>query len=71
MKIRIYCKIGTMPGTEIVLWNNKELKRGQRIFAMESRLYDSLHWEFRRKKSCQYWKSYLVMQVEGLLMLSN
>ena len=68
MKKRIHAKIGTLPMTVIVLWRDDyEIKEGSTIFAMEAQLYDSLHWDFRRRKSCQYWKPYHVTHVNQTL----
>ncbi len=71
MKQRINCKIGTHGSDQIVLWNDKPIKKGDVIIAMKSDLYDQFHWSFRRLKSCQYWKKYKVydMHNNGYLFL--
>ena len=71
MKTRVIAKIGTHSTQEIVLWNDKEIKKGDRIFVMESEIYDQLHSSVRRVKSCQYWQRMTVTDTEPILFLSR
>jgi hypothetical protein len=71
-KPRIQAKIGTHSSTELVLWNDKqEIKIGSKILAMESKLYDSLHSQWRRLKSCDYWQHYLITETEPIVFVSK
>jgi hypothetical protein len=68
----VLAKIGTGSSTRIVLW--KEPKDGDdTLIAMKADVYNSLHWSFRRKRSCQYWKRYVIDKVssDGFYYLIN
>ena len=71
MKNRINAKIGTHSSSLLVLWNNKPINIGDRILAMPSNIYDSLHYSYRKLKSCQYWEEYLVTDTEPILFLNK
>ena len=71
MKNRIETKIGTHGSSVLVLWNDKPINIGDRILAMPSNIYDSLHYSYRRLKSCQYWEEYLVTDTEPILFVSR
>ncbi len=71
MKIRKHAKIGTHGSSILVLWNSKPVSIGNRILAMPSELYDSLHYSQRRLKSCRYWETYLVTATHPILFVSR
>jgi hypothetical protein len=71
MKNRIQAKIGTHSSLILVLWNDKPIKKGDKMLAMPSELYDSLHHSYRKLKSCQYWQEYLVTDTEPILFLNR
>ena len=68
MKTRRIAEIGTHPSCQIVLWNNKPIKQGDRIYAMKADLYDSLHSSWRKLKRCGYWKEYYVDEDLGFIL---
>lgn len=71
MKNKIQAKIGTHGSSILVLWNDKPIKKGDKILAMPSELYDNLHSSYRRLKSCQYWQEYLVTDTEPILFVDR
>lgn len=71
MKSRIHAKVGTHSSKILVLWNDKPMKKGDWIYAMEASMYDQLHSTHRRLKKCKYWERYLVTETEPILFLSR
>lgn len=71
-KPRISAKIGTHSSTQLVLWDDKQkIEKGCKILAMEANLYDSLHSQYRRLKSCQYWETYKIEDVGSVVFVSK
>lgn len=73
-KVMKLCKIGTLSGSLIYLWNHKTtLEKGGIILAMEAKYYDQLHSHYKRLKSCNYWRKYKIDDIneEGRLFLTK
>jgi len=70
MKIRKRAKIGTHSSCTLVLWNDKPIEVGSRIWAIDSYLYDSLHSSRKNVKSNGSWEEYLVDDIGAVLFLS-
>ena len=71
MKLRSHAKIGTHSSTSIVLWDFKDINKGDRIFAMEADRYNSLHSSRKNIKSNGCWDEYIVDDIHPILFLSK
>ena len=67
----IYGKIGTHASCSLVVWDARDILPGRKIIAMEKGLFDSLHSQYRRLKSCTLWQSFFVDSVndDGFVFL--